>query len=169
MRVLGIAGWSGSGKTTLITRLIHRFGQCGISTSTIKHAHHKFDVDKKGKDSFEHRIAGAREVLVGSAHRWALMHELRHEAEPSLEDLLRKMSEVDLVLVEGFKFGQHEKIEVFRPELGKPPLCRDDSKVVAVVTSSESLGEDRPIFLPDDIGGLVKFITHRYEITVLKT
>ena len=162
MRVLGIAGWSGSGKTTLITGLITRLAEYGIKTSTIKHAHHDFDVDKKGKDSFQHRVAGAHEVLVGSAKRWALMHELRNEVEPSLEDLLERMSDVDLVLVEGFKFGEHDKIEVYRSEVGKPLLYLEDPKVVAVVTNSELPLAGRPVFRPDDISGLVKFVLSRY-------
>ena len=162
MRVLGIAGWSGSGKTTLITGLIKRLVEYGIKTSTIKHAHHDFDVDKKGKDSFQHRVAGAHEVLVGSAKRWALMHELRNEVEPSLENLLKRMSDVDLVLVEGFKFGGHDKIEVYRSEIGKPLLYLEDPKVVAVVTNSELPLVGRPVFRPDDISGLVKFVVGRY-------
>jgi len=162
MRVLGIAGWSGSGKTTLITGLITRLAEYGIKTSTIKHAHHDFDVDKKGKDSFQHRLAGAHEVLVGSNRRWALMHELRNEVEPSLENLLKRMSDVDLVLVEGFKFGGHDKIEVYRSEIGKPLLYLEDPKVVAVVTNSELPLVGRPVFRPDDISGLVKFVVGRY-------
>ena len=162
MRVLGIAGWSGSGKTTLITGLITRLVEYGIRTSTIKHAHHDFDVDKKGKDSFQHRVAGAHEVLVGSGKRWALMHELRNEVEPSLGDLLERMSDVDLVLVEGFKFGEHDKIEVYRSEVGKPLLYLEDPKVVAVVTNSELPLAGRPVFRPDDISELVKFVVSRY-------
>ena len=168
MQVLGIAGWSGSGKTMLITRLIAELVERGITTSTIKHAHHEFEVDKKGKDSFKHRIAGAHEVLIGSARRWALMHELRSRAEPSLEDLLHKMSRVDLVLVEGFKFGDHDKIEVYRSELGKPLLYREDPKVVAVVTDSDLESLDRPVFGSEDIGGLVNFVMSRYGLTALK-
>ena len=160
--MLGIAGWSGSGKTTLITGLITRLVECGIRTSTIKHAHHDFDFDKRGKDSFQHRAAGAREVLVGSAKRWALMHELRNEEEPSLEDLLERMTDVDLVLVEGFKFGEHDKIEVYRSEVGKPLLYLEDPKVVAVVTNSELPLAGRPVFRPGDISGLVKFVMSRY-------
>ena len=165
--ILGLAGWSGSGKTTLITGLIAGLVERGITTSTIKHAHHEFDVDKKGKDSFKHRVAGAHEVLVGSTRRWALMHELKNQVEPSLEDLLIKMSRVDLVLVEGFKFGDHEKIEVYRSEMGKPLLYREDPQVVAVVTDSELESMDRPVFGPKDIGGLVNFVVSRYDLTVL--
>ncbi|MEE2693885.1 MAG: molybdopterin-guanine dinucleotide biosynthesis protein B [Pseudomonadota bacterium] len=163
MQVLGVAGWSGSGKTTLITRLIGILVGYGITVSTIKHAHHEFDVDKKGKDSFEHRMAGAHEVLVGSAKRWALMHELRRGDEPSLEELLEKMSNVDLVLVEGFKFGGHEKIEVYRAELGKPLLCTEDSKVVAVVTDANLPFIKQTLFRPNDAEGLARFVASRYQ------
>ena len=110
MRVFGLAGWSGSGKTTLMTALIPEFVSRGITLSTIKHAHHSFDIDQPGKDSWLHRQAGAREVMVASGQRWALMHELRGAAEPSLDDLLERMAEVDLVLVEGFKHHAHPKI-----------------------------------------------------------
>src|SRR6202040_2047888 len=110
MRIFGLAGWSGSGKTTLMTLLIPELVSRGITVSTLKHAHHSFDVDQPGKDSWEHRQAGAREVLVASSTRWALMHELRDEAEPSLAALLARMCPVDLVLVEGFKRDRHPKI-----------------------------------------------------------
>jgi len=166
MQVLGVAGWSGSGKTTLITRLIGVLVGYGISVSTIKHAHHEFDIDKKRKDSFKHRAAGAREVLVGSAKRWALMHELRCEDEPSLEELLEKMSNVDLVLVEGFKFGGHEKIEVYRAQLGKPLLCTGDSRIVAVVTDDDLPSSEQKVFGPNDVEGLARFVVSRYQIVV---
>ena len=132
MRIIGFAGWSGSGKTTLLVQLIPALTRRGLRVSTIKHAHHAFDIDQPGKDSFRHREAGATEVLVGSATRWALMHELRGAAEPSLADLLRRMSPVDLVLVEGFKRGEHNKIEVFREAVGKPPLHQGDPSIVAL-------------------------------------
>ncbi len=132
MRVIGFAGWSGSGKTTLLVRLIPALTRRGLRVSTIKHAHHAFDIDQPGKDSFRHREAGATEVLVGSATRWALMHELRGDPEPSLSELLRRMSPVDLVLVEGFKRGEHNKIEVFREATGKPLLHPDDPSIVAL-------------------------------------
>src|SRR5947208_11289839 len=114
MRVIGFAGWSGAGKTTLLCRLMPLLLARGLRVSTVKHAHHRFDVDQPGKDSWEHRHAGATEVLVASAARWALMHELRGANEPRLPALLARMSEVDLVLVEGFKRDSHPKIEVFR-------------------------------------------------------
>src|SRR5215472_2468511 len=136
MRIFGLAGWSGSGKTTLMTALIPEFVSRGIAVSTIKHAHHSFDIDKPGKDSWHHRQAGAREVMVASGQRWALMHELRGAAEPSLDELLARMSPVDLVLVEGFKSHPHDKLEIHRPALGKPLLCLEDRHVVAVASDA---------------------------------
>src|SRR5579883_2979360 len=126
MRILGLAGWSGSGKTTLITQLLPFLTSLGLSVSTVKHAHHKFDVDQPGKDSWRHRQAGATEVMISSENRWALMHEHRGAAEATLEELIRHMTPVDLLLVEGFKQGRHPKLEVHRPALAKPLLCRDD-------------------------------------------
>jgi molybdopterin-guanine dinucleotide biosynthesis protein B len=136
MRVIGFAGWSGSGKTTLIVKLIPALIARGLSVSTLKHAHHSLDVDKPGKDSYLHREAGAREVLVASAKRWALMHELRDEDEPRLMDLLPRLSEVDLVIVEGFKREAHAKIEVHRRALGKPFLFPDDRNIVAIASDT---------------------------------
>jgi molybdopterin-guanine dinucleotide biosynthesis adapter protein len=134
MKVIGIAGWSGAGKTTLISRAIPYLRQQGLSVSVIKHAHHDFDVDVPGKDSWVHRQSGAEEVLVSSANRWALMHELRGAAEPELSELLQKMSPVDLVVIEGFKSEPHRKIEVYRKESGKPPLFPHDSAIAGVAT-----------------------------------
>jgi molybdopterin-guanine dinucleotide biosynthesis protein B len=136
MRVLGFAGWSGSGKTTLIVKLIPALIARGLSVSTLKHAHHSLEIDKPGKDSYLHREAGAREVLVASANRWALMHELRDQDEPRLLDLLPKLSQVDLVIVEGFKREAHAKIEVHRAETGKPFLFPEDRNIVAVVSDT---------------------------------
>src|SRR5919201_1279872 len=136
MRVIGIAGWSGAGKTTLVTKLDPLLVERGIRVSTIKHAHHGFDVDQKGKDSHTHRMAGASEVLVSSANRWALVHELRGAAEPSLNDLLAKLAPVDLVIVEGFKHGAHPKLEIYRAEVGKPPLHPDAPHIVAVASDA---------------------------------
>src|ERR1043166_8751431 len=132
MKVIGIAGWSGAGKTTLLTRVIPRLTARGLRVSTVKHAHHAFDVDQPGKDSHTHRMAGATEVLVSSANRWALVHELRGVAEPKLGDLLAKLAPVDLVIVEGFKHGAHPKLEIYRAALGKPPLHPDDRHTAAV-------------------------------------
>src|SRR5215471_4438557 len=134
MRIFGLTGWSGSGKTTLLAALIPELVARGLSVSTIKHAHHEFDVDRPGKDSWRHREAGANEVMVASSRRWALMHELRGEAEPPLEELMTKMSPADLLLVEGFKFDRHPKIEVHRPSVGKPLLFPDDPRIVAIAS-----------------------------------
>jgi molybdopterin-guanine dinucleotide biosynthesis protein B len=132
MRIIGLAGWSGAGKTTLLVKLIPEFTRRGLTVSTVKHAHHAFDVDEPGKDSFEHRRAGASEVLVASSRRWALVHELRQEDEPALTDLLGRLSPVDLVVVEGFKAERHPKIEVHRAANGKPFLFGTVPNVVAV-------------------------------------
>jgi molybdopterin-guanine dinucleotide biosynthesis protein B len=134
MKVIGLAGWSGAGKTTLLTRVIPHLRERGLRTSVIKHAHHTFDVDVPGKDSWRHREAGAEEVLVSSGHRWALMHELRGAPEPRLPELLKKMSPVDLVVVEGYKNEPHRKIEVYRADNGKPFLFPDDAGVVGIVS-----------------------------------
>lgn len=137
MRVIGLAGWSGAGKTTLLTRLIPHLTGRGLRVSTIKHAHHAFDVDIPGKDSWRHREAGATEVLVSSAHRFALMHELRNEREPELQELLARMAPVDLVIVEGFKRASHRKIEVYREALGKPMLHPGDRAIVGIASDPE--------------------------------
>ena len=136
MKVIGLAGWSGAGKTTLLTRLIPHFNALGLRVSVIKHAHHQFDVDVPGKDSWRHREAGAAEVLVASSNRWALMHELRGAGEPRLPELLAKMSRVDLVVVEGFKREPHRKIEVFRAANGKPLLFPDDPGIVGIASDT---------------------------------
>src|SRR6202165_1043192 len=129
MKVIGLAGWSGAGKTTLLTRVIPHLLREGLRVSVIKHAHHSFDVDVPGKDSWVHRQSGAVEVLVSSGQRWALMHELRGAPEPRLPELLRKMSPVDLVVVEGFKSEPHRKIEVDRNASGKPLLFPGDPAI----------------------------------------
>jgi molybdopterin-guanine dinucleotide biosynthesis adapter protein len=134
MRIFGLAGWSGSGKTTLMTALIPEMVARGVSVSTVKHAHHAFDLDQPGKDSWRHREAGAREVMVGSRLRWALQHELRGAVEPTLDELLARMSAVDLILVEGFKLHPHPKIEVWRPAVGRPALYPEDPFVVALAS-----------------------------------
>jgi molybdopterin-guanine dinucleotide biosynthesis protein MobB len=132
---MGLIGWSGSGKTHLLTRLLPLFIARGLTVSTVKHAHHGFDLDQPGKDSFAHRAAGAREVMIGSASRWALMHELSDaDREPELETLLARMSPVDLVLVEGFKASPHPKIEVHRPSLGLAPFWPQRADIAAVAS-----------------------------------
>lgn len=136
MRVIGLAGWSGSGKTTLLVKLIPRLVARGLRVSTVKHAHHGFDIDVPGKDSHRHRVAGATEVLVSSSARFALMHELRGEPELELPELLKKLSPVDLVLIEGYKRYLHPKLEVYRAEVGKAPIHPDDPDVFAVASDA---------------------------------
>jgi molybdopterin-guanine dinucleotide biosynthesis adapter protein len=150
MKVIGLAGWSGAGKTTLLTRVIPLFREQGLRVSVIKHAHHKFDVDVPGKDSWVHRQSGAEEVLVSSANRWALMHELRGAAEPELPELLKKMSPVDLVVIEGLKSKPHPKIEVLRKANGKPPLFPDDPAIAGVATDT-AVQTTLPVAHLDDI------------------
>ncbi len=137
MIVFGIAGWSGSGKTTLIEKLIPQLTARGIRVAVIKHAHHGFDLDRPGKDSYRHREAGATKVLMLSNDRWVLMHELRGAPEPGLEEQLRLLEPCDLVLIEGFKAAAVPKVEVYRPENGKPPLWQDNPHVVAVATEAD--------------------------------
>jgi len=136
MKVFGFAGWSGSGKTTLIEKLIPRFSGAGLRVSLIKHAHHTFDVDQPGKDSYRHRHAGASEVLVTSSRRWVLMHELRGAAEPSFDAQLARLSPCDLVIVEGFKHAAIPKLEVWRRATGEPLLHPNDPHIVAIATDA---------------------------------
>jgi molybdopterin-guanine dinucleotide biosynthesis protein B len=150
MKVIGLAGWSGAGKTTLLTRIIPYFLKQGLRVSVIKHAHHSFDVDVPGKDSWTHRQSGAAEVLVSSAARWALMHELRGAAEPRLPELLKKLSRVDLVVVEGFKSEPHCKIEVHRLANGKAMLFPDDPGIVGIATDG-AVETALPVAHLDDI------------------
>lgn len=158
MRVFGVCGWSGSGKTTLISRLIPALVARGVAVSTVKHAHHGFDVDTPGKDSHTHRVAGAGEVLVSSSTRWALMHELRGAAEPTLAALLARLAPVDLVLVEGFKRERHRKLEVHRPSLGKPLLAAEDSDIVGVASDAALPGLDVPVLDLDDVEAIAAFV-----------
>jgi len=150
MKVIGLAGWSGAGKTTLLARIIPHFLKEGLRVSVIKHAHHSFDVDVPGKDSWVHRQSGAAEVLVSSGSRWALMHELRGAFEPRLPELLKKMSRVDLVVVEGFKSEPHRKIEVHRLANGKALLFPGDPAIVGIASDAE-LETALPVAHLDDI------------------
>src|SRR5260221_2775445 len=136
MRIIGLDGWSGAGKTTLLIKVIPALIARGLRVSTLKHAHHAFDVDQPGKDSHSHRMAGATEVLMGAASRWALVHELRGEAEPQLDTLLGKLSPVDLVIIEGYKREAHPKLEVYRAAVGKPLIHPDDPQIVAVAADT---------------------------------
>ena len=137
MKIFGFAGWSGSGKTTLIEKLIPRFVGAGLRVSLIKHAHHNFDIDVPGKDSYRHRHAGASEILVTSSRRWVLMHELRGAQEPPFDEQVKRVSPCDLLLVEGFKFAPIPKLEVWRRETGEALLHPNDPHIVALATDAE--------------------------------
>ncbi len=164
MKIFGIAGWSGGGKTTLVCRLLSEFVGRGLRISTIKRAHHGFDLDKPGKDSYEHRKAGATEVMVTSGARWALMHELGGAPEATLEELIARMTPIDLLLVEGFKHYPIDKIEVYRAENGKPVLANDDPRVVAVASNTALDGLRVPILDLDDVVRIADFIVDHCRI-----
>ena len=158
MRIIGLAGWSGSGKTTLLTRAIPRIVARGLKVSTLKHAHHDFDIDRPGKDSHSHRLAGATEVLIGSQRRWALMHELRGEAEPALSALLQRLSPVDLVVIEGYKRAPHPKLEVHRAVLGQPLLSPADPTIVAIASDRPLPEANIPVIDLDDVDRIVEIL-----------
>ena len=157
MKVFGFAGWSGSGKTTLIEQLIPRFIARGMTVSLVKHAHHDFDIDIPGKDSYRHRKAGCKEVLVTSDLRWMIMHELRGEPEPVLEDQIRKMSPCDLLLIEGWKRYPMPKLEIHRQGNGKPLLYPRDEHIVAIATDVP-LDSRLPQFALDDYDRIAEFV-----------
>ena len=158
MRLMGLAGWSGSGKTTLLANLIPELVSRGLRVSTIKHAHHRFDVDQPGKDSYLHREAGAVEVMVSSANRWALMHELRGGDELPLAALIQRMSEVDLLLVEGFKRDPHPKLEIWRASVGKPMLSPDDPNIVAIASDGPIPDARVPVVPMDDMPAIAGIV-----------
>jgi len=158
MRIIGLAGWSGAGKTTLLIKVIPALIARGLRVSTLKHAHHAFDVDQPGKDSHSHRMAGATEVLVGAASRWALVHELRGEAEPQLDTLLGKLSPVDLVIIEGYKREAHPKLEVYRAAVGKPLIHPDDPQIVAIAADTALPSARVPVVSLDDIEGIADIL-----------
>ena len=162
-RVLGIVGWSGSGKTTLVTRLIPVLLARGIRVATLKHAHHKFDVDQPGKDSYEHRKAGACEVIVSSARRWVQMHEIGDGAEATLPQLLAKVSPCELILVEGFKTERHPKLEVFREATGNPPLHPGDPRIVAIASDRPFPDAGIPVVDLNDIAAVASLVLARAE------
>jgi molybdopterin-guanine dinucleotide biosynthesis protein B len=157
MKVIGLAGWSGAGKTTLLKRVIPHLLKEGLRVSVIKHAHHEFDVDVPGKDSWVHRQSGATEVLVSSSRRWALMHELRGAAEPRLAELFKKMSRVDLVIIEGFKREPHRKIEVHRAANQKPLLFPDDPGIVGIAADT-SVETTLPTAHLDDVAAVAALL-----------
>ena len=158
MNIFGLAGWSGSGKTTLLTQLLPELNNAGCRVSTIKHAHHSFDIDQPGKDTYVHREAGAHEVMISSHNRWALMHENRGETEPDLSLLLSHMTHVDLVLVEGFKSYPHPKLEIYRTNLGQPMLFGEDKHIVAIATDGPVHNVNLPVFDLEDSVSIAKFI-----------
>lgn len=164
MKIFGFAGWSGSGKTTLVKAVIPVLIDQGFKVSTIKHTHHNFDIDKPGKDSYEHRVAGAHEVVITGAQRWALLHENRGEVEPTIEDMLDRMSPVDLVLIEGFKSYPHPKLEVFRSDVGKPLICADDTSIVAVATPDQ-LDVKIPVLDINDVSAIADFVIKFCELS----
>jgi molybdopterin-guanine dinucleotide biosynthesis protein B len=157
MRLFGVVGWKNAGKTGLMERLVSEITGRGFTVSTVKHAHHTFDVDHPGKDSYRHRAAGATEVLLASRNRFALMHELRSEDEPPLSMLLEKLAPVDLVLVEGYKRDSHPKVEAHRAETGNPLIAPEDPTVRAVA-SDTPLDLDRPVFDLNDTKAIADFI-----------
>jgi molybdopterin-guanine dinucleotide biosynthesis protein B len=165
-KVFGFAGFSGSGKTTLLVNLIPEFTNRGLSVSTIKHAHHGFDIDKPGKDSFEHRAAGAHEVLVSSRTRWALMHEQRAAPEASLDELIGRMSPVDLVLIEGFRNYGHDKMEIVRGRDAHFVLATEDPHVVAIASDKAIPETQLPVFDLNDASAIANFVVHHCGLAV---
>ncbi|MCX7383587.1 MAG: molybdopterin-guanine dinucleotide biosynthesis protein B [Alphaproteobacteria bacterium] len=169
MQILGLTGWSGSGKTTLLAALLPHFVARGITVSTIKHAHHGFDLDQPGKDSWRHRQAGAREVMIASSVRWALMHE-HNGPEPGLPELLARLAPVDLVVVEGFKANPHPKIEVFRPSLGRVPLWPGRDDIVAIATDGEVAAPGRAVLPLNDPAAIATWaVDYLHSHTALHT
>lgn len=165
MKIFGVTGWKNSGKTGLMERLITEFTKRGLTVSSIKHAHHSFDIDHPGRDSYRHRDAGAQQVLLASRNRWALMHELRDEDEPQLIDLLKKLSPVDLVLIEGYKRDRHPKIEAHRKETGQPLIAPDDDTIIAVA-SDVNLDVKIPVLDLNDTGAIADFIADFLDLNV---
>lgn len=158
MRVYGVTGWKNTGKTGLVERLVTEISARGFSVSTLKHAHHATEIDQPGRDSYRHREAGAREVLVASPNRWALMHELRGADEPPMEELLAKMSPVDLVIIEGYKRGPHPKVETHRAEAGRDLLAPENPTIRAVASDSAHDGLSVPVFDLNDTKAIADFI-----------
>ncbi|MEP5758589.1 MAG: molybdopterin-guanine dinucleotide biosynthesis protein B [Litoreibacter sp.] len=158
MNVFGIVGWKNSGKTGLMERLVTEISSRGLSVSTIKHAHHSFDVDQPGKDSHRHRMAGAQQVLLASKKRWVLMHELRDRDEPSLAELLEQIAPVDLILVEGYKRDDHPKIEAHRVETGQSLIAQDDDTILAIASNESHPDILVPTFDLDDTKTIAGFI-----------
>ncbi len=169
MKCFGIVGWKGSGKTTLVVRLLPELTARGLVVSTLKHAHHTFDIDHPGRDSHEHRAAGAAEVMISSAKRWALMHETGDGEEAKLADLVAKMQPADLLLVEGYKRESFSKLEVHRPEVGKSLLAPDDRNIVAIAVDHPMGGCGRPQLDLNDVSAIADFIISHCGLVVGKT
>ena len=158
MRIIGLAGWSGSGKTTLVAGVLPVLVGRGLKVATVKHAHHDFDIDQPGKDSWLHRQAGASEVAIVSSRRWAIVHELGDDPEPPLLEILAKLSAVDLVIVEGFKRHSHPKLEVYRAVVGKPLLHPDDDCVVAIATDAPLPQAQVPVVMLGDVEAIANVL-----------
>ena len=158
MKVYGVTGWKNAGKTTLVERLVTEISGRGLTVSTIKHAHHSADIDEPGRDSFRHREAGAREVMLATPERWALMHELRGAPEPKVEDLIARLAPVDIVIIEGFKRAPHPKIEAHREKMGHPLMAGENPTIRAVASDISHIPVTVPVFDLDDIRGIADFI-----------
>ncbi|MCT8266603.1 molybdopterin-guanine dinucleotide biosynthesis protein B [Afifella sp. JA880] len=168
-QVFGITGWKNSGKTTLVARLVSEFSERGLVVSTVKHAHHAFDIDHPGTDSFRHREAGAREVLLVSDRRWALMHELSEEVEPPVEEMLSRLSPCDLILIEGYKKAPHPKLEVRRRD-GRPgqALSDSDPSILAIASDYPVANAKLPVFHLDDVAKIADFIAGHLSLDAAK-
>ena len=164
-KVIGVAGFKNAGKTTLVEKLVAELTRRGYRVSTVKHAHHSFDIDHEGRDSFRHRKAGASEVAVVSRHRWAINHESREEAEPTLQEILAKLGPCDLVIVEGYKRDTHDKIEVRNIDLTHPTLAGDDPTVVAIAANGAISDAPVPVFGRDEVTALASFIETHMELS----
>ena len=158
MKIIGIAGYKNSGKTTLVTDLIRELKLRDMRIATVKHAHHEFDIDHEGKDSYLHRAAGASQVIVASARRWAQITELTDDQEPELSEHLERLDQPDLVLIEGYKHGNHPKLEVRRAGLDQPPLAGAETKVVVIVSDTDLPNESLPVLKRDDVAAIADFV-----------
>lgn len=163
MKVIGVTGWKNAGKTTLVEKLVEELVRRGLKVSTVKHAHHRADVDEPGRDSFKHRAAGAHQVMLATPERWALMTELRMEPEPTLAELVARMDRVDVLVIEGFKSGDHPKIEVVRPVQGKVPIAVENHTVVALAVDGK-VEMDLPQLDLNDPGAVADFVMEQPDV-----